>query len=99
VTGKLIIDFENPANHRSLRVNASGPFTQITHPDGRIEFFGEGRSINVFGPRSQAATNRPGIVLSTGRTVLLSSPDRDGVLVHRSFSATGKVIDICGLLA
>lgn len=102
VAGKLVITFINPTTHKSITIDASGPYTQVTRPDKSVSFIGQGNTISVLGPRSQRELGRLGLglALSDGETDLVLSPDpKDGVLIGRLFSVTGRLTNLCTVLS
>jgi len=94
-TGNFVVTFANPANGKSQTFNVSGATHVSTNGNIETETH-TGPYFLLLGPKSRAATGLPGIVVGTGRAVVVGDTS---TRVIQSFSSTVPVTDVCALLA
>jgi hypothetical protein len=95
VTGSLVVSLENLSTGTKLTENVSGPSTATTSPDGSLTLNGQGTTLYLFGPHSQANTGQPGIVITHGNVTVTFNAQGAAA----SFSATGNETNVCAQLA
>jgi hypothetical protein len=96
-TGNFIVQFI--ANGKSATFNVSGATQPSTISGTTGTQIFTGPSYNLFGTQSQINTGQPGIVYSTGRTVVTYDTTTGPNFVALSFSSTAPVTNVCALLS
>jgi hypothetical protein len=94
VTGRLLLDLTNEATGKSITVNASGPATFTSYPDGSLAINFQGPSLGWFTPAAQNQFGVPGLGLFSGHTTVTI----DATATLTSLATNGHVTDLCTAL-
>ena len=94
-TGAAKITFANPANGKSVSVNASGPAKVTINADGSSSFRATGREPNDLSPADQQRFGLPGMFASAGPVT--GTADANDNLT--SFNVNHILVNICTALS
>jgi hypothetical protein len=96
LTGAVKFTFTNPANGKSVTVNATGPTKVIMNPDGSATVRGKGHQLLSLAPADQARFALPGFFVSAGALAGTLAPD--GTIT--SLTLHGHVlVNVCAALS
>lgn len=94
VTGALKVTLTNEATGKTIAVNASGPGTITTAPDGTVTIFSRGLGVIVNTPELQQELGLPGLALLQGEYHETFYPDGTAAITY-----TGHLTDLCASLS